>query len=174
MVLSVVFVGIKAARADTFSFINQLSSTNNTPVEPSIFDGPYIYASSAVPVPTPKPAIRVLGNSAAPTTKRVFLPGDAIPRIAGQCALWVRYYADVDFTGNARDWVKYANTTTPEVGDIIILNLSRYGHVGIIISIDEGVITYRSRNNGTLWVVSDNEINTGDIRILGYINTDGY
>lgn len=134
--------------------------------------GAFAIASSAIPVPTPKPAITVPGPSATPTAKRVVLPGDENPRYAGQCVIWVRYYADVDYTGNARDWAKYANTDTPAAGDIIILNLSRYGHLGIIMSVNNGIITYRSRNNGALWVVSDDTISVNDSRILGYINTD--
>jgi hypothetical protein len=74
--------------------------------------------------------------------------------------------------GNAGVWAKYANTNKPEIGNVIILSLSRYGHLGIIISVDDGIITYRSRNNGILWVVSDDKIPVNDPKILGFIKVE--
>lgn len=169
----------KAVTVAWFSLDNQyvaasFSQINEAPKTSFIVDNAYILPQPVFPwkIPPPKPPFKVLGESAYPTTKRIFLPGDVNPRTAGQCAIWANYHAGTNYSGNAIEWKKYINSETPEPGDIIVLSLSYWGHVGIVLSVQDGQVTYRSRNQDGLWVVSDNTIPTDSQDILGYIRTE--
>lgn len=89
--------------------------------------------------------------------------------MAGQCVNWVKYHTDLQISGNAIAWADYGRKFDPLIGDVIVLNMSRWGHIGIIINIEDSKITYRSRNQEGLWVISDTIIDISDNRILGYI-----
>jgi len=103
------------------------------------------------------------------TTQRKILWTDWNPWSAGQCIGWIRAVTGVNFSGNASEWVKYVNSQVAEIDTIVVLNVSKYGHIGLIIDKDDTSITVRSRNYQGLWVVSDDKFDLDDSRILGYI-----
>lgn len=110
------------------------------------------------------------GLASRPTSSRIFLPGDSIPYSAGQCTAWVKWHTDLDISGNAIAWADYATKRAPRLGDVIVLRMSRWGHVGIVMSFNNNTLTYRSRNQEGLWVISDTTIDINDSRILGFIS----
>lgn len=104
-----------------------------------------------------------------PTTKRIILPQDYDSKSAGQCVGYVKYITGVEYSGNAILWKQYINSDKPEIGSIAILQVGRWGHLALVISVNNDTVTLRSRNWEGLWIISDNEFNINDIRILGYI-----
>ena len=87
----------------------------------------------------------------------------------GACVIGVR-----QFLGVGRDQIQgMAKNTTinsqhPEVGAIIVLNMSRYGHVGVVLKITETEVIYYDTNyhwNGRAGI---EKINIQDKRIKGY------
>jgi len=61
----------------------------------------------------------------------------------GQCVLALRNHFGIsksEVQGMAKS--TRPNTQTPTVGSIIVLNMSKVGHVGIVIKVDGNVITY--------------------------------
>jgi len=124
----------------------------------------YVVASRIPVIPTYK------FNLFPPTDKTKILPGDWNIRVAGQCVNWARYISGVSFSGNAITWNRYINSDTPHVGDIIVMNINKYlGHVGVVIAYDNDTVTIRSRNFRGLWIVSDDQFDRDDVRIVGYI-----
>jgi hypothetical protein len=119
----------------------------------------------------PLSAFTLHGIAANPTRRMIILPGDWDPRTAGQCVNWVNYQTGWNLRGNANVWdEQYVNSYTYRDGAVIVLNLSKWGHVGITLRDNgDGTITYRSRNQDGLWVISDTTISKDDPRILGYI-----
>ena len=104
-----------------------------------------------------------------PTTKVIILPADYEARTAGQCVGYVKYITGIDYSGNAIVWKDYINLTSPEVGAIVVLQVGRWGHIGLVKEIKDDKIVVRSRNWRGLWVISDDEFDMDDLRILGYI-----
>lgn len=92
-------------------------------------------------------------------------------RNAGQCVGWIRWITKVDYSGNARDWEKYINSDIPVVGSIAVLKVGYWGHIALTQKKDDSVrkVTFRSRNWRGLWIVSSDEFDYDDERILGYI-----
>lgn len=60
------------------------------------------------------------------------------------------------------------NSQTPEVGAVIILKMSSYGHVGIIIKVEGNTITYFDSNGDWTFKGAIRTININDRRIAGY------
>ena len=108
-------------------------------------------------------------NKILPTSKRIILPLDYDSRTAGQCVSYVKYITGVEYNGNAIEWNGYINSEKPEVGSIVVMQVGRWGHLGIVIEIKGDKIVVRSRNWMKLWQISDDEFDINDIRILGYI-----
>lgn len=104
-----------------------------------------------------------------PTSSKIFLPGDEYPYSAGQCVNWVKYHTKLQIIGNAIAWADYVNSTKPLIGSVIVLDIGRHGHVGIVIDYDNESVTYRSRNQNGLWVISDTKIDKNSSEIVGYI-----
>ena len=89
----------------------------------------------------------------------------------GQCVKFVRYVTGVDIFGNASAWVKYINSDTPQVGDIVVIRYSKWQwHVGIVSKVDNDSITVRSRNVRGKYIVSDDKFRLDDSRVVGYIS----
>lgn len=87
----------------------------------------------------------------------------------GQCVLAVRNYFGVpksQVSGLAKN--TKANTQTPQVGSIIILKLSKVGHVGIVIKVDGNLVTYFDSNGDWRQRGAIRTIINGDRRIAGY------
>lgn len=91
----------------------------------------------------------------------------------GQCVTYVKYILSkvgiTEYSGNAIKWAAFINTDIPIVGDVIVMNIGKYGHVGIVKEIKETTIIVRSQNI-IPGLVSDDEFDISDKRILGYIN----
>lgn len=120
----------------------------------------------ALSLPTPpKPKFKHF----LPTTKVITLPGDEIPRIAGQCVNWVKYITGLNYPGNAKDWVQYINSDKPVVGSVVVLNVGKWGHIGVVVKVEGNTVTVRSRNWLGLYIVSDDEFDINDNRLTGYI-----
>jgi surface antigen len=119
------------------------------------------------PVIVKIPNVKNLG----PTKKRIFLPGDENPKIAGQCVGFVKYVTGIDYSGNASEWVAYINSDSPSKYSIAVISAGRWGHIGLVVddNYSDGKVTIRSRNWEGLWIISDDEFDTNDTRILGYI-----
>ncbi len=86
--------------------------------------------------------------------------------------LWVRYVTKTSYTGDAGSWSRYVNNgKIAEVGEIVVLNIGKRGHLGVVIAVDKikGTITVRSRNYEGLWLVTDNTFDIDDVSIVGYI-----
>lgn len=60
------------------------------------------------------------------------------------------------------------NTQTPKVGSIIILKISKVGHVGIVIRVDGDLITYFDSNGSWTQRGAIRTIINGDRRIAGF------
>jgi surface antigen len=128
----------------------------------SIIGGAYIAPYTVISIPEKVTAF-------GPTTKAVMLPGDENILGRGQCVNYVRYVAKVDYTGNAKTWGAYVNATSPQVGDIVVMRASWWGHVGIVVKVTDTEITVRSRNYRGLWIISDDVFKIDDSILMGYI-----
>lgn len=169
-----------AASAFTLSWFpsdSQIAASSYSPLDRPpeisfIVDDAYIQAQPVYPwkIPPPKPPFKVLGESAYPTAKRIFLPGDMFPRTAGQCVSYIKYHTGLNYSGNAIEWVKHVNSEVPIIGSVIVLDVNSWGHMGIVIGINNNIVTVRSRNWRGLWIVSDDQFDINDTRIMGYID----
>ena len=139
---------------DIFRYIGVSNNTETVVIE-----------QSSIPIVKPKYNL----DKILPTTKVIILPQDYEPRTAGQCVGFVKYITGVEYSGNANVWTQYINSDTPEIGYIVVIQAGRWGHVGFVTEIKDDKITIRSRNWRGLWIISDDEFETNDIRILGYI-----
>lgn len=126
------------------------------------YDSAYVTAISMIEIP--KKVVKPFG----PTNKIIVLPSDNGIG-AGQCVGYIQHVTGVKFSGNANTWTRYINSRVPTVGAIVVQNLSRFGHIGVIVKVTDDKIIVRSRNIVGLWIVSDNTYNINDPRNLGYI-----
>ena len=106
------------------------------------------------------------------THYNVEVPGDKDLLYAGQCVNWVRYITGLDYGGNAINWTKHINSSEPTPGSVVVIEAGRWGHIGVEQKTDweNRIITVRSRNWEGKWIVSSNEFDLDDPRILGYID----
>ena len=104
-----------------------------------------------------------------PTTQRKILPTDWNPWSAGQCVGFVKWLLGIDYSGNAISWQKYINTQTPVIDSIVVINAGKTGHIGIVVDKDKDSITVLSRNWRGLWIISRDDFDVDDEKILGYI-----
>ena len=87
----------------------------------------------------------------------------------GQCVVAARKFIDAtrdDISGRARDL--QVNSDIPEIGAIIKLNMSKVGHVGIVLDETETTIIYYDSNGSWTQRASIREIKKDDPKILGY------
>lgn len=87
----------------------------------------------------------------------------------GQCVMAVRNYFGVsknDVQGKARS--TKPNSKDPKVGSVIVLNLSKVGHVGIVIAVDGELVTYFDSNGNWTQRGAIRTIIKSDRRIIGY------
>jgi len=99
----------------------------------------------------------------------VRIPSDVYHPYPGNCVAWVQAMIGVGRSGNAITWQRYKNTDISEVGNIVVMKLSRWGHVGILKEVGteenghKGEKLIRSRNFRGLYIVSDDWISDSDI-----------
>lgn len=87
----------------------------------------------------------------------------------GQCVIGVRQFLRVGknkISGRAKDFETQG--TEPVIGAVIKLNMSKYGHVGVVISFTEEEITYYDTNGDWKGRAAIRTIDSEDKRILGY------
>ena len=87
----------------------------------------------------------------------------------GQCVMALRNYYGIS-RSEVQGMAKYTkpNTQTPKVGSIIILKMSRVGHVGIVIKVDGDLVTYFDSNGQWTQRGAIRTIIKSDRRIAGY------
>ena len=73
---------------------------------------------------------------------------------------WCTFFADqqrpdIHATGNARDWMRYSNSSVPIAGAVAVSTRGRLGHVGIVLESNNGKVLVRSMNYRGFGVVSD-------------------
>lgn len=136
----------------------------------------FVYAANAViPPSSTYPAFELHGASAFPTTQKIVLWNDTNPFTEGQCVNWINYQTGWDLRGNAIDWAEYINSEEYSDGAVIVLKLGPYWHLGITLDKGEdGIITYRSRNQDGKWVISDDQVHESSTLIAGYIQPETY
>ncbi len=87
-----------------------------------------------------------------------------------QCVIGIRKHFGVPYAklhGAARS--NKPDTKQAEIGSVIVLNLSYYGHVGKVIAKDSQTVTYIDWNGGGGGRGTIRTININDKRIIGYI-----
>lgn len=161
---------------DLFTYENDLSILDQDYVSYiPIVNYAYIQPFTLIPQIIKEETLVDVDNLLSPTTEKVFLPGDWNYLIAGQCVNFIRYSLDDKsdlYTGNADQWEQYINSEEAKVGSIAVFRVGRWGHIGIVIKVDEETITVRSRNWQGLWIISDDIFNKDDKKIIGYIQND--
>ena len=87
-----------------------------------------------------------------------------------QCVAYVKAARpDLKFSvGIARNWLRFANTTRPQVGSVVITNESSIGHVAIVSKI-EGDNMVLTEKNYKPCLITERIMNINDERILGFI-----
>ena len=80
------------------------------------------------------------------TGEYVKLPTDTDPRTAGQCVLWVKWITGLNYSGDAKDWIKYINSKEPKNGSIVVIDSGYWGHIGIQVRETNDTIIVKSRN----------------------------
>ncbi|MBW7954943.1 LysM peptidoglycan-binding domain-containing protein [Candidatus Gracilibacteria bacterium] len=100
----------------------------------------------------------------------------------GNCTWFVAQYKNVDWSGNAKDWLANARNkghetgSTPGVGSIVVFHGKGYnpiyGHVGIVIDITSTDIIVKDMNYRRLNEVTTRKVPKNDRAIKGYIYVD--
>lgn len=92
---------------------------------------------------------------------------------SGQCVAFVRYALGdkgLNYSGNAIEWAKFVNENHPQIGDIVVFNYGRIGHVAIVYSISQNNFQVIEMNYKGPGVVSTREVSLNDPEVIGYIN----
>ena len=100
----------------------------------------------------------------------------------GNCTWYVGQYKNVDWGGNANQWLYnakkkgHATGNIPTLGSIVVFNGTgynpRYGHVGIVTDISGDHIIISDMNYRKLGEVTTRKVPTNDRAIMGYIYVD--
>ncbi|MCH8518747.1 LysM peptidoglycan-binding domain-containing protein [Candidatus Gracilibacteria bacterium] len=100
----------------------------------------------------------------------------------GNCTWYVAQYKNVNWSGNANQWLNnarakgHATGNTPTLGAIVQLGgrgyNPRYGHVGIVIDFTDTHIVVSDMNYRRLGEVTTRQIPRNDTAIQGYIYVD--
>ncbi len=94
-------------------------------------------------------------------------------KYGGACVTFARNFTKAtvkDVSGMAKNVP--TNSTTPEVGEIVKTNESIYGHLAVIISVDEDSFTVVESNWHWNGIIGMRVIDNDDPRIVGYIMLD--
>ncbi len=116
-------------------------------------------------LPGPKPVY--LAKSVT-VGSRIYLPTKD-----GQCVSFVQAHGFSSMHGNARDWVKYKNTPSPQVGGVVVFGAGhkygRYGHVALITAVTANSIQVVEQNFYGRRIVDHREVSLSDSAIVGFI-----
>lgn len=87
----------------------------------------------------------------------------------GQCVIAVRNFLKIgklEVQGLAKNTT--INSHDPEVGAVIVIMLSKYGHVGVVLSVDDEYVYYYDSNGDWTEYAAIRKIKITDKRIRGY------
>lgn len=93
----------------------------------------------------------------------------------GQCTWYVAQKYCIPWSGHAKSWLANAKKfgfqtgQEPIVGAIISLQETWYGHIGIVVEVNENSIIISEMNHLGPWKVNKRELKINDRRINGYI-----
>ncbi len=102
------------------------------------------------------------------------LPAHSFPR--GWCTAGTANLIEVTWQGNARNWLAnakrqgYETSKEPEVNAILVENLSRWGHVSLVVSIQEKTFTVKEMNYRAFGRYNFRTISKQNKNIIGFIN----
>lgn len=98
------------------------------------------------------------------------------------CTRFVAQYKNVNWRGNAKDWLKNARNawnatgSTPSVGAIIVFQGRGYnpvyGHVGIVVGMEWNNLIIKDMNYRSINEVTTRKVSKSDGAIIGYIYVD--
>ena len=99
------------------------------------------------------------------------LEGSLFPGDNGQCVNYAKAISGLSYSGNAIDWARYVDSSTPSLSAVVVFDrsLSPLGHLAVVIGIDDTKIRITERNYQGLWVVSERLIDSNDPSIVGFI-----
>ena len=86
----------------------------------------------------------------------------------GQCVDFIKANGFGKYRGNAHEWAKYINTDKPNIGGVVVLDEGRYGHLALVIGIENG-IQLAEQNFEGLYQVSYRTISPDYEKIVGFI-----
>ena len=118
------------------------------------------YAQANASATSPAP-----GTSA--TNPNTFAPG--------QCTWYVASKRNIPWSGNARDWwpnaaaMGFAEGQTPQVGAVMVENLSIYGHVALVTAVNGSSWTVSKMNYIGPYVVDQRTLSPGQDPVMGFI-----
>ena len=136
---------------------NTIAASSADPYENTFLGNYQIVSNSFIESYNSPFTFNQLKVNLGPTTKKIFLPTDINPRIAGQCVGFVKYITNLKYRGNASEWDKYINSEIPYINSVVVMNVGRFGHLGVVTKIEDDTITIRSRNWLGLWIISDDK-----------------
>jgi surface antigen len=93
----------------------------------------------------------------------------------GQCTWYVASLRNIPWSGNARDWwpnaaaMGYAEGQTPQVGAVMVENLSIYGHVALVTAVNGSSWTITEMNYNGPYVVDQRTLSPGQDPVIGFI-----
>ncbi len=95
--------------------------------------------------------------------------GIYVPVGDGQCVAFVQAHGFANLHGNASQWARYINTTTPVAGGVVVLRGGRFGHIALITAVKPSSIQIVEQNYYGPYVIDHREISLTDRAIVGLI-----
>lgn len=93
----------------------------------------------------------------------------------GQCTWYVASKRNIPWSGNARDWwpnaaaMGFAEGQTPQVGAVMVEDLSVYGHVALVTAVNGSSWTVSEMNYNGPYVVDQRTLSPGQDPVIGFI-----
>jgi peptidoglycan DL-endopeptidase CwlO len=93
----------------------------------------------------------------------------------GQCTWYVASMRNIPWSGNARDWwpnaaaMGFAEGQTPQVGSVMVEDLSIYGHVALVTAVNGSSWTVSEMNYNGPYVVDQRTLSPGQDPVIGFI-----
>lgn len=102
--------------------------------------------------------------------------GESVPNTRSQCGQYVNDVLGTPglFKDSIEDKIKATNSKEPQIGGAVVLSstgkFSPYGHVGIVVGMDDKTITVKSSNRDGDGKISTDVLDRNYSRIKGYYN----
>lgn len=87
----------------------------------------------------------------------------------GQCVAFVQAHGFANLSGNANQWKKYINISTPVAGAVVVLKGGPYGHVALITAVKEDSVQVVEQNYYGHYIIDHREISLKDKSIVGFV-----